>query len=356
MTKTSYNLILWIYLLFPLSALAEQNSNESPLSPSPYYVGIKAGIGIADDGSYSPSDPNNTISGLYGGFQFNDQWAWDIGYQYHSELESVDGVKVNTSLWETAIRYDYGLTQNSYLYTRLGIVYWDIDKTVPKLRSTLHEQGFSPTAELGIGYKITPQIKLNAGYQYIHKLGGSTTDYYDNHAVIVSIDYRFSSNTSVEQPALQKPVSIIFNELTDITPPQKIKRTKPQKIILSEQIFTSLFDFDSSQLKSSAKPFLSKIITLLANNPNVKIDSVGHTDSTGSSQYNQHLSEQRAQAVANYLAELGLSASRINVVGKGETMPISTNDTAEGRAANRRVEIIIPPMELTTTSTPNTAE
>ena len=68
---------------------------------------------------------------------------------------------------------------------------------------------------------------------------------------------------------------------------------------------------------------------------------MGHTDSKGSESYNQNLSERRASSAAEYLQEQGLGSSRLNTVGRGESEPVATNETAEGRQQNRRVEVAI---------------
>jgi outer membrane protein OmpA-like peptidoglycan-associated protein len=77
--------------------------------------------------------------------------------------------------------------------------------------------------------------------------------------------------------------------------------------------------------------------------PNSTIQVVGHTDNTGSAAYNQDLSERRARAVASILAVNGVSQGRLTAVGRGEGEPIASNLTAQGRAQNRRVDIIIRP-------------
>ena len=74
------------------------------------------------------------------------------------------------------------------------------------------------------------------------------------------------------------------------------------------------------------------------------IEVAGHTDSTGAAEYNQGLSERRAQTVATYLAGKGLMEQRIITIGVGETRPVATNDTAEGRQLNRRVELTLAPV------------
>jgi outer membrane protein OmpA-like peptidoglycan-associated protein len=104
------------------------------------------------------------------------------------------------------------------------------------------------------------------------------------------------------------------------------------------------FDVDSSSLKPEFRTTLDQIAESMTRYPNSLIDVYGHTDSTGSDQYNQALSERRASTVANYLVMRGVSAARVRSQGFGETMPIASNDTIDGRARNRRVEIKIVPI------------
>ena len=104
------------------------------------------------------------------------------------------------------------------------------------------------------------------------------------------------------------------------------------------------FDVDSSSLKPQFRATLDQIAQSLQTYPNSLIDVYGHTDSTGSDQYNQALSERRARTVADYLTMRGVSAPRVRSLGYGESMPIASNDTDSGRALNRRVEIKIVPI------------
>ncbi len=104
------------------------------------------------------------------------------------------------------------------------------------------------------------------------------------------------------------------------------------------------FDVDSSTLKPQFRTTLDRIAQSLQTYPNSLIDVYGHTDSTGSDQYNQALSERRAKTVADYLTMRGVSAPRVRSLGYGESMPIASNDTESGRALNRRVEIKIVPI------------
>jgi OOP family OmpA-OmpF porin len=101
------------------------------------------------------------------------------------------------------------------------------------------------------------------------------------------------------------------------------------------------FDYDKSDIKPQYHDQLQTGVRILTDNPTIKVQVQGHTDSKGSDAYNQALSERRAEAVKNYIVAAGIDASRISSSGVGEAKPIATNETAEGRAQNRRIEIKI---------------
>jgi len=102
-----------------------------------------------------------------------------------------------------------------------------------------------------------------------------------------------------------------------------------------------LFDFDSATLRPEAREKLRRLAESLKKYPETEVLIVGHTDSTGPEEYNQRLSERRAEAAAAFLMQQGIRPSRIRTMGKGETEPIASNATEEGRQLNRRVEIAI---------------
>ena len=102
-----------------------------------------------------------------------------------------------------------------------------------------------------------------------------------------------------------------------------------------------LFDTGKNTLKAGAKSTLTKIAEQLKSNPDAKISVEGHTDSVGTAEKNQELSQKRADAVRDFLVGAGVPADRVTASGKGETEPIATNKTAAGRQQNRRVELVI---------------
>ena len=104
------------------------------------------------------------------------------------------------------------------------------------------------------------------------------------------------------------------------------------------------FDSNQSQLKPGVQDALASITGVLEEYRNTQISIFGHTDDSGEEEYNQKLSERRAQSVARYLIDGGIAAQRIVIIGYGESRPSEANSTAEGRARNRRIELLLVPL------------
>ncbi len=102
-----------------------------------------------------------------------------------------------------------------------------------------------------------------------------------------------------------------------------------------------LFDTGKYTLRPAARERLARLAGIVAAHPGLKLEADGYTDSTGSDEFNQRLSERRAQAVIDYLKTQGLPDSNLSSHGEGSSMPVASNDTAAGRQKNRRVEIIV---------------
>ena len=102
-----------------------------------------------------------------------------------------------------------------------------------------------------------------------------------------------------------------------------------------------LFDTGSSTLKAGAREKLAKISGILLAHPGLTLQIEGHTDSVGSDAFNQQLSERRSDSVRDFLAEQGVAPSSMSARGFGKTQPVASNDNAEGRQRNRRVELVV---------------
>lgn len=105
-----------------------------------------------------------------------------------------------------------------------------------------------------------------------------------------------------------------------------------------------LFQTDSAVVRADLQRDLQTLAGSLNRYPNTTVQVIGNTDNTGDAAYNQRLSEQRAQAVAQVLIASGVNYARVQTVGRGESQPVASNLTPEGRAQNRRVEFVITPM------------
>ncbi|NOH78004.1 outer membrane beta-barrel protein [Vibrio crassostreae] len=324
--------IILLTCLFNVPVLA---ATESPQ----FFVGVKGGYQWALEENYNHSNPEGTILGLYSGLQFTPSWSWDLGYQYHDELKA-DATSVNVKTWliESALRYDWNLQDNLSLYGRLGAAYWDMEKM--QLSSNKSDAtGFSPLGEVGVNYHFNPNVRLSTGYQYIGGIGRSNTGKYDSHGLLVSLAYSFGSAT---QPTL---VETALTPIIEDTPVKETVTVKtPPQIAGSRSFHQKLqmdFGFNSIEPSQEFMDQLTEISSVLNSYPQAQATVVGHTDSTGSALYNQNFSERRAQAVVNKLIELGATPTQLEWRGEGESQPVADNNTAEGRAKNRRVEVTI---------------
>ena len=134
--------------------------------------------------------------------------------------------------------------------------------------------------------------------------------------------------------------SIGFNS-DDLSPLSKDLYLEPIEVGLTVRLKNIYFDFNKTSLKPESSAELNKVVNFLDQNPTVEIEISGHTDNKGSDEYNLTLSQGRSQAVVDYLASQGIGTNRLTAKGYGESKPVETNDTEDGRAINRRVEFTV---------------
>ena len=191
--------------------------------------------------------------------------------------------------------------------------------------------------EAGLGYSITPDLDISAGYRYLNtKLadGGDRTFGNKDDAnisykgFIAGLSYRFGGGHKVAPaPVVEEPAP---------APVVETPAPAPKNDYYVESIH---FGFDQDQPLASEQPKLDHFVQVAKANTADTFKLVGNTDSKGTNEYNDDLSKRRVDNVAAYAESQGVPASQMELDYKGETNPVDTNDTEEGRADNRRVDI-----------------
>ena len=138
--------------------------------------------------------------------------------------------------------------------------------------------------------------------------------------------------------------------LVDIVTPKAIgqKMVKEEVAYILRQLTSEgrvslygiYFDTDKTDLKPESEPVLAEVQKALTQNPSLRLTVIGHTDSTGGQEHNQTLSQGRAEAVVLALTSRGVAQGRLTAQGKGDSQPVASNDSEEGRSKNRRVELV----------------
>lgn len=310
----------------------EGSSDAATSSALPYYqnghvyVGGRIGWAAYQDACGSSAEYCDTDTlglGVYGGYQFTDWFALEGGMTSYGSPEAryATGGKVEADVYggELTVKLSVPVTERMVLFTRLGGAWQRIDKTVSQMPDSIESREWNVLSSLGVSYRISQRWSLRGEYQFIDGIGDGEVDQADLHFTSVGLTYHFGQETPVVEPVIEPE-------------PQYVTTT--QTVSLSAE---SLFGFDSAELTYNAD--LASLAEQLTRYSEGKVQIVGHTDNTGPEAYNQHLSERRAQAVANYLKRMGIAESRLSVEGLGESRPVTSNDTVEGRAQNRRVEV-----------------
>jgi OmpA-OmpF porin, OOP family len=155
----------------------------------------------------------------------------------------------------------------------------------------------------------------------------------ERQAVLTDARAREADRNAQQARTAEERAKALERELADL----KGKKTDRGVVVTLGDV---LFDTGKATLKPGAYSTIERLASVLKEDSSRKVMIEGHTDSVGTDEYNQSLSERRAESVQAALFERGVEASQISTVGKGETTPVASNDTAAGRQQNRRVELV----------------
>ena len=148
-----------------------------------------------------------------------------------------------------------------------------------------------------------------------------------------SENFNLLETSSFEKPFL---LEIALEPIGNVD--ESVARPAPSRPVVLRNVF---FETGSAELLPASTNELNRLVSLLEETPTLRIQISGHTDNVGDDASNQILSQNRAKAVYDYLIRQGIAAERLRFVGFGESKPIETNETAEGRARNRRTEFVV---------------
>lgn len=314
---------LILILSAPALAIASTHHHDPTSSlPPHFYVGGKMGWGHFQDACTQAATDcdNNTLGmGIYAGYQLNRWFSIDVGINDYGELKanySNGEASADVQTLAVSTRWTYPIDLNWSAFTRLGASYQKIEKS-SAWKSAQKSDKWQPIASAGVSYRLSQNWSIQGEYQFIDGIGESNIGKSDLHFTSLGLTYHFGQASQEKLSTKEKNF-----------PPQK-STTKVSTL--------SYFDFDSATLRIDGE--LEKLTYDLNKSLDGQVIIIGHTDNKGAKEYNQKLSEKRAQAVADYLIENQIKLNQLTLSGEGESKPIADNETAQGRAKNRRVEI-----------------
>ncbi len=314
-----------------------------PLLGNEVYVGAKAGLVHGHNAceSHNIACDNDALgAGLFAGYELNDWLALEAGYNYfgsmkadypalgHSDVSAPYSGKVQGI--ELGAKPYWHWNDSTSVFVKAGTLAWWTDVTGDEVgyQHNARDNGWSPMLGAGLDIAITDNLSARLEYQWFNNIGGSATGGSSINMLSGGMSYRFGSKTT--EPAAIAPVT-----------PSQPEKVEVMALQLSELAGMVLFEYNSANLTSVMVDALQPVLKRLHDDPQAQLIIHAHTDSRGSSAYNQKLSERRALSVNNYFVGKGIAVSRMTLDARGETQPVADNHTDAGRAQNRRVALTL---------------
>lgn len=295
---------------------------------------------------------NDFAYGLGIGYNLTERWGLEAAFNY-IDTESDVGARNDTdvSLGRLDVLYHFNPTGPlvPYLAAGVGGIYFDPD-------GASSDEDLLVNYGAGVRYFLTENVALRGDVRHVI----SFDDTHHNLLYTAGLTFFFGGEKKAvaAPPPAPKPEPKPEPKPAPAPPPKPEPKDSDGDGVYDDKDECSgtpagarvdargcwviegvFFDFDKSIIKPEGLPVLNEIVTVLNRNPAMRVAIEGHTDSVGPDEWNQGLSERRARAVRGYLVSAGINPERLTVKGFGEGSPATTNETKEGRALNRRVEL-----------------
>jgi OOP family OmpA-OmpF porin len=322
-------------LLFSIKSIA--NTNTQDVAEQKYiYFGARAGYTYNEKSCMDSAfncDHTDIGYGIFSGYQFNRSVALELSFNdLGDSIAEYPNIQLKGKSRETdlALKLSHNLNDKTQLYAKLGAAYWD--GKVTGQQPVLEHSDMRWLLGAGVEYSLSSRWSARFEYQYIHQIGNNEMGFANPHLASLGLMWKLPTQKTIASVA---PPPVLPALPPPLPPPPEPER----RIVVSEEHGGPLFDFNKSEIRHTDA--INQVVDILQENQDLNVTIIGHTDSRGTAEYNQALSETRARAVAKYLHYKGVSLDRIKVFGMGEDQPVADNETDPGRAKNRRVEFVI---------------
>ncbi|MBY0540781.1 MAG: OmpA family protein [Campylobacterales bacterium] len=293
-------------------------------------------------------DRNYANGGLSLGFNQFDSFIdqVELGFLRSTEDVNYKGTSADTGITRIFTNFikEYSLTSDVSLYTLIGAGVEIFDN-----EGNGNEDGLFGNYGAGIKYKIADQFALKFDVKHLIE-----ADHGDNN-LLYNVGFAVPfGEVAKAAPVVEKKAPVVVAPVVAAAPkdsdadgvideldecPNTMAKAKVDSVGCMTLVNLNInFDTNKSDIKDSYNSRIAEFAKMMNANPKLKATIGAHTDSVGSDAYNQKLSERRAASTVEALKALKVDASKIKAVGYGETKPVASNDTVEGRAENRRVE------------------
>jgi OOP family OmpA-OmpF porin len=313
------------------------------------YVGAKVGMGWLDSACVSGAkcDDDAIGAGIYSGYNFTDRLGIELSSDFLGDYKTSFTKNGVTSQFSDPIiaisltpMYRLPVKQEFDVFFKAG----------PAYISHGGEDDVVLSAGIGVEKQLSSNWAVRAEYQYFDDFDDNFVQDLNSNLLSVGVSYNFGTGNTTASAAAATASAVAVTQAPSepITEPAVVVEEKTTVVVTkaqTESYSQEMFATNSTELSTDGKIALMPLVEVLKAHPQSSVDVVGHTDSTGAAEYNMMISKKRAAAVAAYIEEQGIEADRITATGEGEENPIATNDTAEGRSQNRRVDATIPGFE-----------